>query len=195
MSNPSSIYQDKSDFSVEKEFTISVFTENNIGLLNHITIIFTRRNLNINSLTTSESEIHGIYRFTITIKTTKVLVDKLVKQLEKVIDVLKAFVHEDHEVIFQEIALYKLPIQALSNGYNVEKLVRDNHARILTVQPEYIVVEKTGHKEETQLLFDKLEEHGVLEFARSGRVAIMKSMQNMDAYLKEMEKLQEADNE
>ena len=187
MTNLNSIYHDNTDFSVEKEFTISVFTENNIGLLNHITIIFTRRNLNINSLTTSESEIPGIYRFTITITTTRVQVEKLVKQLEKIIDVLKALVHEDKEVIFQEIALYKVPVRVPKNGVDIETLVRKNHARILSVSPHYLVIEKTGHKEETQELFDQLQPYGVLEFARSGRVAVIKSSKNLDAYLREME--------
>ena len=188
MSNPSSIYQDQSDFSKEREFTISVFTENNIGLLNHITIVFTRRNLNINSLTTSETEIKGIYRFTVTIKTTRDTVEKLVRQLEKIVDVIKAFVHEEKEVISQEIALYKVAVKANQNGFDIEQIVRENHARILTVEPGYIVIEKTGHTHETQKLFEKLEKHGILEFTRSGRIAVMRSTNNLDAFLKEIEK-------
>lgn len=188
MNNPSSIYHDPTDFSREREFTISVFTENNIGLLNHITVVFTRRNLNINSLTTSESEIKGIFRFTITIKTTRDTVEKLVKQLEKIVDVIKAFVHEEKEVITQEIALYKIPVKATHNGVHVEQIVRESNARILALEPGYIVIEKTGTQKETQKLFEKLEPHGVLEFARSGRVAVMRSMNNLDAFLKEIEK-------
>lgn len=187
MTNTHSIYTDNTDFSKEKEFTISVFTENNIGLLNHISIVFTRRNLNINSLTTSESEIKGIYRFTVTIKTTRATVEKLVKQLEKIIDVIKAFVHEEDDIISREVALYKIPVKAASNGVSIEKLVHENGARVLTVSPHYIVIEKTGSQKETQELFDKLEPHGVLEFTRSGKVAIIRSTKNLDAYLKEME--------
>ncbi len=188
MSNPTSIYHDPTDFAKEREFTISVFTENNIGLLNHITVVFTRRNLNITSLTTSESEIKGIYRFTITIRTTREQVEKLVKQLEKIVDVIKALVHEESEVIAQEIALYKVSVKANQNGFSIEQIVRENHARILSVEPGFIVIEKTGHKRETQKLFKKLEKHGILEFTRSGRVAVMRSMNNLDAFLKEIEK-------
>lgn len=188
MSNPSSIYHDPTDFSREREFTISVFTENNIGLLNHITVVFTRRNLNINSLTTSESEIKGIYRFTITIKTTRDTIEKLVKQLDKIVDVIKAFVHEEKEVITQEIALYKIPVRAAHNGVNIEQIVRESNARILALEPEYVVIEKTGTQKETQRLFERLEPHGVLEFARSGRVAVMRSADNLDKFLKEIEK-------
>ncbi len=188
MTNIHSIYNDPTDFSREREFTISVFTENNIGLLNHITVVFTRRNLNINSLTTSESEIKGIFRFTITIKTTRDTVEKLVKQLEKIVDVIKAFVHEEKEVITQEIALYKVPVKVADNGVSIEHIVRESHARILSIEKGYIVIEKTGTQKETQKLFEKLEPHGVLEFARSGRVAVMRSMNNLDAFLKEIEK-------
>lgn len=188
MSNSNSIYNDQTDFSREREFTISVFTENNIGLLNHITVVFTRRNLNINSLTTSESEIKGIFRFTITIRTTRDTVEKLIKQLEKIVDVIKAFVHEEKDIITQEIALYKVPVKAAHNGVNIEQIVRESHARILAIENGYIVIEKTGHQRDTQKLFEKLEPHGVLEFARSGRVAVMRSADNLDKFLKEIEK-------
>ncbi len=189
MDNTNALYHENTDFSAEQLFTISVFTENKIGLLNRVTIVFTRREVNIESITASESEVKGIYRYTIVARTTLEMVEKVVRQLEKIVDVVKAIYHEEHEIIHQEIALYKIPINAFSNGrkINIEKVVRDNHARILTIDPEYVVIEKTGHPQETQLLFDLLEPYGILEFARSGRVAVAKPMKNLDAYLKELE--------
>lgn len=170
---------------MEKTYTVSVFTENSIGMMNRITIIFTRRHLNIDSITASESEVKGVFRYTIVLRTTKAQVEKVIGQLEKVIDVLKAFVHEDAQIVHQEIALYKIKTDALTNG-DVEKVIRQHHARILTVDREFMVIEKTGHVEETQLLFEKLQPFGVLEFARSGRVAVTKPMKNLSIYLEEL---------
>lgn len=170
---------------MEKTYTVSVFTENSIGMMNRITIIFTRRHLNIDSITASESEVKGVFRYTIVLRTSKEQVDKVIGQLEKLIDVLKAFVHEDSEVVHQEIALYKIKTGVLTNG-DVEKVIRRHHARILTVDPNFMVIEKTGHVEETQLLFEKLRPYGVLEFVRSGRVAVTKPMKEFSAYLEEI---------
>ena len=171
---------------METTFTVSVFTENSIGILNRITIIFTRRHLNIDSITASESEVKDVFRYTIVLRTHREQIDKVVGQIEKLIDVIKVFVHEDHDVVHQEIALYKIKIGQLANGV-VEKVIRENHARILSVDPEFMVIEKTGHVTETQQLFEKLKPYGILEFARSGRVAITKSMKELSTYLKELE--------
>jgi acetolactate synthase I/III small subunit len=172
---------------MEKQYTISILTENKVGLLNRVTIILTRRNINIESLNTSESEVHGIYRYTLVIRTTEEQALKVVKQIEKLVEVVGAYMYEDNNIIFQEIALYKIPTSIWSNGNNIEQIIRDNHARILTIEPEYIVIEKTGHKKDTQELFDKLEPFGILEFVRSGRVAISKPMKHVTTYLKELE--------
>ncbi len=171
--------------NLEKTFTVSIFTENTIGMLNRITIIFTRRHLNIDSITASETEVKNVHRYTIVLRTTKEQIDKVVGQIEKLIDVLKAFVHEDQDVVHQEIALYKIRTNNLSNAV-VEQVIRENYAKVLSVDPQFIVIEKTGHKSETQALFDKLKPFGVLEFARSGRVAVTKPMKELSTYLKEL---------
>ncbi|HQV36365.1 MAG: acetolactate synthase small subunit [Saprospiraceae bacterium] len=171
---------------MEKTFTVSIFTENTIGMLNRITIIFTRRHLNIDSITASETEVKNVHRYTIVLRTSREQIDKVVGQIDKLIDVLKAFVHEDDEVVHQEIALYKIKTTELKSN-NVEHVVRENNAKVLTVDPDFIIIEKTGHKAETQLLFEKLKPFGSVEFARSGRVAVTKPMKELSTYLKELE--------
>lgn len=171
---------------MEKIYTLSVFTENKIGMLNRITIIFTRRHLNIDSITASESEVQGVYRYTIILKTTPAQVRKVIGQIEKQVEVLKAFAHEEHETVYQEIALYKIGTSKLENG-EVEQIIRENYARVLTVTPEYMVIEKTGHSEETMFLFEKLKKFHLLEFARSGRVAVTKPMKELRAFIDEQE--------
>jgi acetolactate synthase-1/3 small subunit len=182
-----SLYSENTDYSLPKEYTLSIFTENRIGLLNRITIIFTRRHVNIESITASESEVEGVYRYTIVIRCTREKAIKVVNQIEKLVEVLKAFMHEEQETVYQEIALYKISTANLKNDGELEKVVRDNHARILSVTPQYIVIEKTGHQNETQELYMILKKFHVLEFGRSGRVAVTKPMKELSQYLEEME--------
>ena len=118
--------------------------------------------------------------------TVPTAVNKAIPQIEKLVDVLKAFVHQEEEIVHQEIALYKIKTDKLTNG-DVEKVIRENYARILTVDPLFMVIEKTGHVAETQLLFENLKPFGILEFARSGRVAVTKPMKELSTYLKELE--------
>ena len=175
---------------MKKEYTISVFSEHKVGLLHRITVILSRRKINIESLNTSESEVRGIYRFTIVINTTEEMAKSVTKQIEKQIGILKAFYHTLDEIVYQEIALYKVPTAAFTNGNEVENLIRRHNARILTVELDYIVVEKTGHKDETRDLFRALESYGVLQFARSGRIALTKQIKEISAYLKDIDKHQ-----
>ena len=171
-----------------QSYTITAFSENHIGLLNRITIIFTRRHVNIESLTVSESSIKGIHKFTIVVNETQEKVEKVVKQIEKLVEVLRAFYHPEEEVIHQEIALYKVPTEALLESNTLEATIRKHNARILEVTPGYTVIEKTGHKEETQELFEQLSKYGVMQFTRSGRIAITKlNKELLSSYLKEID--------
>jgi len=177
---------------MKQEYIITVFSENHIGLLSRITIIFTRRKINIDSLTVSESAISGVFKFTIVINDTADRVHKVVGQLEKVVDVLKVFANTNNEMIYQEIALYKVSTELLFESDKIEKIVRRSGARILEVTREYVVIEKTGHTEETQQLFDELNVFGVTQFIRSGRVAITRSnIERLSVFLKERDALLE----
>ncbi|MBT3386186.1 MAG: acetolactate synthase small subunit [Prolixibacteraceae bacterium] len=171
---------------MKQEFIITVYSENHIGLLTRTTIVFTRRKVNIESLTVSESAIPGIYKFTIVVKATREQTIKIVGQIEKQIDVLKAFYHTNEEMIYQEIALYKVPTKALYESDTVEKIVRKAGARILEITREYVVIEKTGHKYETQELFEELNQFKVMQFIRSGRVALTRDpIERLSEFLKE----------
>lgn len=161
---------------MEKQlFTVTVFSENQVGLLNQISIIFTRRCLNIESLSVSPSSIEGVHKFTITTWSDRITMEKVVKQIEKRIDVLKSFLYTDEEIVYQEIALYKVPTLQLLDEKNLEKIIRRHNARILEITREYTVLEKSGHSDETEALFEELKNYDIRQFVRSGRVAITKS--------------------
>lgn len=185
MSN--SIYSEDHSDQTEREFTLSVLTEDKAGLLNHITIIFTRRKINISSLNVSTTEMAGVSRFTIVVVSTRERIEKVVKQIRKLIDVLGAFVYEEDQIYYQEIALYKVPTEAFLGGNKIETLVRNNGARILVIEQDHIIIEKTGLKQDTHDLYTKLLPFGLLEFVRSGRVAISKSKRKTEAYIQQLE--------
>jgi acetolactate synthase-1/3 small subunit len=172
---------------MKQEFTISLFTEDHIGILGQITIILTRRQINIDSITASESAVKGVQLLTIVVKTTNEMIQKVARQMEKLVDVMKVFVHTSDQIIYQEIALYKITTKGLMSGNVIDHIVRAQHARILEVSPEYIVLEKTGHKSEITDLLAQLEPFGVLQFVRSGRIAITKQVKELHSYLKEMD--------
>lgn len=169
-----------------RPFNLSILTENKSGLLNAVTIIFTRRKINIESINVSETEVEGVSRYTVVINTTREQVEKVVKRIRKLIDVFWAFVYEDDEIYYQEIALYKIPTKVFLNSDDTEHLVRSNGARILVVEEDFIIIEKTGHKYETRDLFEKLKPFGVLEFVRSGRIAMSKSTRKTHTFLQEL---------
>lgn len=156
-------------------YTVSVFTENRVGLLSLISNIFTRRKLNIETLSVSPSSIEGVHKFTITAFSDEPTISKLVKQIEKRIDVLKSFYYTNDEIVYQEIALYKVPTSELLAEPNLESIIRKHNARILEITPDYTVLEKSGHYEETQSLFEELKRFDIRQFVRSGRVAVTKS--------------------
>ena len=172
---------------MKQEYTITVYTENQIGLLNRIAIMFSRRKINIESLNTSPSEVEGIHRFTILIHEVEDVVKKLLRQIEKQVDVLKAYYNTNDEIVWQELALYKVPTEVIAEKAKVERLLREHGARAVVIRRDYTIFETSGHREETDKLITVLEPFGLIEFVRSARVAIIKNSAGFHEKLKEFE--------
>jgi len=171
----------------KQQYTITVYTENQIGLLNRIAILFSRRKINVESLNTSPSEAEGIHRFTIVINETEEVVRKLCRQIEKQVDILKAYYNTNDEIIWQEMALYKVSTEEIAEKVKVERLLREYGARAVVIRKDYTVFETTGQREETNKLIEVLEPYGLIEFVRSARVAIIKDSHGFHEKLKEFE--------
>ncbi|MDR1887569.1 MAG: acetolactate synthase small subunit, partial [Prevotellaceae bacterium] len=142
-------------------YTITVYSENHVGLLTQISNIFTRRFINIESLTVSASAMKGVHKFTITCYSDEISIEKLVKQIEKKIDVLTAYYYLEDEIISREIALFKVTTETLLANNTIESLVNKYNAKIIEVNSLYTVIEKTGEKTEIRQLFDELEPFGI----------------------------------
>jgi len=161
--------------STEKQlFTISVYAENNIGLLNRISAIFQRRHINIESLNTSPSEIEGVSKFTIVVNMTDENIKKIIGQIEKQVEVIKAYYHKDEDTIYQESCIFKMQSDLLFEERQIQNIIKDSNARIVTVNKSFFVIEKSGRKEEVDLIYKELKPFGILQFTRSGRVSVSK---------------------
>jgi acetolactate synthase-1/3 small subunit len=181
------------DYEGKQEYNIIVYAENRIGLLNRIAIIFSKRKINIESLNTSPSEIEGIHRFNIVITESYEVVRKLARQIEKQIEVLKVYFNTNDEIIWQELALYKVSTDEITEKVTVERLLRQYGASAVVIRKDYTVFAVTGHKEETDALVKALEPYDLIEFVRSARIAIIKDSAGFHEKLKEFEAVEPGD--
>lgn len=172
----------------KQEYTITLYTENTIGILGRVAGIFTRRKINIESLSTSPSEIENVHRFTIVIEESEEVVRKLCMQIEKQIDVLKAYFNNNDELIWQEQALYKVPTNIIAEKAYVERLLRQYGANTVVIRNDYTVFETAGHREEIDNLTQELTKYGLIEFVRGARIAIIKASAGFHEKLLQFEK-------
>lgn len=157
-----------------KKYTISIYTENSIGLLNRISAIFQRRHINIDSMNISESEIESVSRFTVVVEISENNIKKIIGQIEKQIEVIKAFYHTDEETIHLETCMFKIKSDLLFEERQIQNIIKDSDARIVTVNREFFVLEKSGRRHEIEMLHRELKVFGVMQFVRSGRIAVTK---------------------
>lgn len=172
-----------------KPYTLSVFSENTVGILNLISIVYTRRSINVESISASTTAIPGITKTTVLSYSDRETMEKVVAQIEKAIYVVKAYLFTDDEIVHQEVALYKVPTVKLMDEPELENIIRTHNARILEITHDYTVIEKTGHTNETEALFQELKKYDIRQFVRSGRVCVTKDpVEHVSVYLAEREK-------
>ena len=171
----------------KKWFTMSVYSENNVGLLNRISGIFLKRHINIESLNVSKSEIDNVSKFTIVIYTTDKWVQNIVGQIEKQIEVIKAFYHTDDETIYQESALFKIASDLLFDERQIQNIIKESNSQIVTVARDFFVLAKSGKRNEIDEMYEKFKPFGIMQFVRSGRISVSKEEMQISALLKEFQ--------
>lgn len=161
----------------KKLYTLLVYSENIAGILNQITAVFTRRQVNIESLNVSASSIPGLHKYTITAWSDESQIEKITRQIEKKIDVVKATYYTDDDLFIRETGLYKLSTDAVLQNPEISKIIRKHDATINEVNPTYVIVMKNGMTEDIMSLFYALNDFGcVLQYTRSGRIAVTRSI-------------------
>ena len=168
----------------KRSYTVSVYTENNLGLMNRLSSIFLKRHINLESITASQSEIENVFRFVFVVEMTEDKVRKLVGQIEKQIEVIKAYYHTDTETIFQESALFKIASSLLFDDRKIQNIIKESNVNIVTVSRDFFVVEKTGRRHEIEQLYEDLLPYGILQFVRSGRISVSKEAMNITNVLR-----------
>jgi len=168
----------------KEKYTISVYSENNLGLLNRIATIFLKRHINIESLTVSSSEIENVSRFIIVVEITEDQVKKIIGQIEKQVEVIKAYYHTNEECIFLQSALFKIKSNLLFEERQIQNIIKNSNAQIVTVSPEFFVIEKSGRREEIDALYDDLSVYGIMQFVRSGRISVTKEEMKISELLR-----------
>ena len=160
----------------KKLYTLLVYSENIAGILNQITAVFTRRQVNIESLNVSASSIPGLHKYTITAWSDEAQVEKITRQIEKKIDVVKAMYYTDDELFIRETGLYKLATDKVLENPEISRTIRKQEATITEVNPTYVIVMKNGMTEDIMNLFHALNAFDcVLQYTRSGRIAVTRS--------------------
>ena len=167
-------------------YTVTIYTENNIGLLNRISAIFQRRHINIESLNTSVSEIENVSKWTLVVKLEEALMKKIIGQIEKQVEVIKAHFHTEDDIIYQESCIFKIKSDLLFEERQIQNIIKESQARIVTVNKTFFVIEKSGRKEEIDLLYRELTVFGIMQFTRSGRIAVSKDEMRIRKLLKEL---------
>lgn len=168
-----------------KLYTFLIYSENVPGLLSQISAVFTRRQVNIESLNVCASSTPGAHKYTVTAYCDEHMAQMLTAQMEKRIEVMQAHYYTDDELFINETALFKISTSVMLKNRDVSRMVRFHDARIVEVNSTYAVVEKTGVTKDIISLFDELKKLDcVLQFVRSGRIGITKSRtEHLDEYL------------
>ena len=152
-------------------------------MLNRISAIFQRRHINIESLNISPSEISGVAKFTIAVKMKEENVKKIIGQIEKQVEVIKAYYHDEENTIYQISGLFKIKSKLLFEEPQIQNIIKESNARIVTVNTNFFVIEKSGKKDEIVKLHEQLSVFGIMQYTRSGRVAITKDEMKISTLL------------
>ena len=174
----------------KKLYTLLVYSENLAGILNQITAVFTRRQVNIESLNVSASSIEGLHKYTITAWSDEDQITKITRQIEKKIDVVKAIYYTDEELFIRETGLYRLATDSVLGNTEISGTIRRHETTITEVNATYVIVMKSGKTEEILSLYKALNDFGcMLQYTRSGRIAVTRSKQEeVSEYLEQRER-------
>lgn len=149
--------------------TFLVWTDNSPGVLLRLTTLFTRRKINVESLTVSATEEEGISRFTIVITTDPIIAATIGRQIERMIEVRRVFVFAEPDVVHREVALIRARVSADSEAMLI---ARHSECRIVERGERGVLMQFTGTEGEISALLSDLQPHGITEFVRSGRIAV-----------------------
>ena len=159
---------------MKQEYTLTIYTENQVSLINKIDIMLCRRKIKSESINISLNEKEKTYKFTIVLNETDTVVKNLLLQIDKTIGVLEIYCNSNDEIIEQEVALCKVPTATSSNEAKAEQILREYGAKVVLLTEDFTIFEARGQGKELNNLLEELREFDLMEFVRSARTALPK---------------------
>lgn len=160
---------------MKNEFTLTIYSEDQIRLITKLSSLFLRKQIQILSLNISISEIEHMYRHTIVVNESLDTVINLVAQIEKIIEVFKCHYSSNDEIVSKQMVLFKMATEVLMTNANMESLLRESDLKVSEIEREYVILQTVGTDEEMEQLTEKLKGFGLIEFVMSSRIALLKS--------------------
>lgn len=158
----------------EQFHPLTALVKNESGVLSRLAGLFARRGFNIDSLAVGETKNPKYSRMSIVLKGDREVLDQVVKQLNKQVDVVSVKDLSDKKHVERELSLIKVHASS-ENRSEIIELADIFDARVADVGKEFVMVEATGSAEQVEALEDLLEEFGIEEMARTGRVVLERS--------------------
>lgn len=152
--------------------TLVALVENNPGVLNRVTSMIRRRGFNIESITVGHSVLPGLSRMVITVDGATTAVEQVRKQLDKLIEVVKITDISEEKLIARELALIKVESSPETRNEIIQIATSVFRANVVDLTPESIVIEISGDEDKVNSLIDLMRGFGLIELARTGRIAI-----------------------
>jgi len=151
--------------------TISVLVENKFGALTRIAGLFSGRGYNIDTLNVAPTQDPSASRMTIVTRGDDATLEQIVKQLNKLVNVLKVIDFRDGEYVDRELALVKVEVDSKSRA-EVMQITDIFRAKIVDVQPKSVTIEITGSEDKVEKFIDLMRTFGIVDLTRTGKVAM-----------------------
>lgn len=153
------------------QHTIYVEVQNVPGVLSHISGMFSARGFNIKSLTVGETDRPTLSRMTVVVDGDDHTMDQVRTQLQKIVTVVKAEDISETDCVERDLALIKVKADSIKR-LEIHELVNIFRAKIVDVAPDSVVIELSGKENKIDALIELMKPFGILELARSGRIAM-----------------------
>lgn len=157
--------------NMSNRYVLSILVENRSGVLRRVAGLFSRRGYNIESLTVAETEDRGISRITAVVSGDLLVVDQIMKQMAKLVEVIRISLLGTQEAVYRELVLIKVETTPQTRGEILE-IVGIFRAKVVDVDASSIVVEVIGHGKKLEAAIEMLEPFGIIEMVRTGLAAM-----------------------
>jgi len=158
---------------------IAALVENKPGVLHSVANMFRRRGFNIESITVGPTEQEDLSRMTITVNGDEKTLEQIIKQMNKLIDVVKVSRLEPENIVTRELALIKVNVPDTKNRSDVINCVEVFRGRVVDVSPETLTIEITGTPDKIDAFLNLMKTYGIMELARTGLTALSRGVRSI----------------